>query len=255
MHSTHCTRSLFLETSLSLQCSEAISRATWVFPAAVGVSGGFLPLRRPLRRREGGESPDLRSGVVNRGLEGGVGVAGSPASSFWCAAASPLRRRRRRRCQVAGESPLCRCFLRRQRRIGGECGAGRRRRCETAVAGVCGVLVVDPAISVEVEWRWPRIRAGRCSGRVPGRRFFFVSRSSSRELVDDAVHQRLWTRSSSDPGMRTPGGRCLRRLRRWRPCVLEDLDGEDGVLQQRRSLYPSLVFFACIRLCNLPFYL
>ena len=227
----------------------------FIFPSAqirenrdLPASVGFLPLRRPLRRREGGESPDLRSGVVNRGLVGGVGVAGSPTSSFWCAAASPFRRRRRRRGQVAGESPFCRCSLRRRRQIGGEWVGGRRRRCETAAVEVCGVLVMDL-------WRWPQIRAGRCSGRVPGRWFIFVCRSSSSELVDVAVHQRLWTRSSSVPGLRTSGGCCLRRLRRWRLRVLEDLGGEDGVLQQRRSLYPSFCFFACIRQCNPYLYL
>ena len=45
-------------TALSLySSSDAISRATRGFPAAAGASVGFLPLRRPLRRREGGGSP------------------------------------------------------------------------------------------------------------------------------------------------------------------------------------------------------
>jgi hypothetical protein len=39
------------------------SEATRDLPAAAGVSVGFLTLRRPLRRREDGESPDRRSGV------------------------------------------------------------------------------------------------------------------------------------------------------------------------------------------------
>ena len=46
------------------------SEATRRFPAAAGASVGFLALRRPLRRREDGESPDPRSGVVDKGACG-----------------------------------------------------------------------------------------------------------------------------------------------------------------------------------------
>ena len=158
-------------------------------------------------------------------------MAGSSALAFWCAAASPLRRRRRRRGQAAGEPPFCCSSLRCWRQFGGEWVESRWRRCGTAAVGVCGVLAVDLAISGEVGWRWPQIRAGRCSGRVPGRCFFSVCRSSSWELVDVAAHQSLWTRSSSVPGRRFPGVCGLRRLRRWGWCVLELLGGEDGVLQ------------------------
>ena len=117
---------------------------------------------------------------------------------------------------------------------------------EDGAVGVRGSMVEALAISGEVEWRWPQAWGGRSSGCVPGRWTFIVSRSSlskiSSELVSTAAHQRLRARSSSVSWMSVPGGGFLRRRRRWRSRVQAVLEDEDGLRQQRFSLY-FLCFF------------
>ena len=164
--------------------------------------------------------------------------------------ASPFRRRRRRRCQAAGESPICRCFLRR-RQIGGGCTGCRRRRFKMAAVRVRGVLVEDLAISGEMVWRRPRIWSSSCLGRPPSRCCCFVFRSSSMELVATAVLQSLRARSSSAPKVGAPGGWVLRRLRRRRGGAPGDLEVEEGLSQLCFSCFFSVSFVACISICTL----
>ena len=210
-------------------------------PPAAPAAGGWGIPRSALRR-------------VDKGWIGGVAVAGWPASLFWCSATSPPWRRRRWRSRVAGTSLLRRCSLRRRRRARDGCVGGRRRRCEAAAVRVGGVLLMDLAVSAEAGWRWPQVGSGRCSGRVPGRWSIFAFRSSSSELVVDAARQRLRARSSFVPWWSALDGRVLRRRRRWSSRVLEALEVEDGVSQQRRSCILLVLIFACIRLCN-PLYI
>ena len=206
---------------------------------------GFLTLRRPLRRREGEESPDLRSGEVEREPWGGAGVVGSPASSFWCSAAPPFRRRLWRRGRAAGESPSFRCFLWRRRRDRGVCIAGWWRSFKTVEVRECGVQVEDLR-------RRPQIWSRSCLGRLPGRCCLADFRSSSTELVATAARQRPWARSSSAPAAGGPGGWLLRRPRRWRGGVLGILEVEDGE-DRRCSCFLLVSFFACIPTCKAPF--
>ena len=129
-------------------------------------------------------------------------------------------------------------------------GVPEWRDVEAAAVGFCGLQVGDLAISSEVEWRWPQVRGGRSLGCVPGRWTFAVLRSSSSELVDIATHQRFRARSSSASWVSAPGGGSFRRLRRWRPHALGELEVEDGVRQQWCSLYLLCFFCACIWLCT-----
>ena len=204
---------------------------------------GFPTLRLLLRRREGGESPDLRSGVVEREPWGGAGVGGSLASSFWCSAAPPFRRRLRRCFRAAGES----LSLRRRRWVRGVCIGAWWRRIKMVEVRGCGVLVRDLR-------RWPQIWGSSCSGRLPGRFFFVGFRSSSMELVATAVRHRLRARSSSAPAAGVPGVWLLRRLRRWRDGMQGDLEVEDGGFLCC-SWFLLFSFVACIPMCKAPFFL
>ena len=189
-----------LDISGPLPLSTVVKRRSRGFPAAAGASVGFLPLRRPLRWWEGGESPDLRSGDVNRGPCGGAAEAGWPASSFCSSASSPPRRRLRRRPKGAGASPSCRCFFWPRRRAGGEWVHGRSWwwRCEATAAWWCGVWEGDRR-------RRPGSGAGEAWGHGPGR---------CATTVSDPARWSWWmTRLSDAFGLGAPllHGRELRR--------------------------------------------
>ena len=225
------------------------------FPAAAGVSEGFLPLRRPLRRREGGESPDLRSGVVNRGSCGGAAEAGWPASSLCSSVASPPWRRPRRRSQAAGASPSCRCFFRHRWQAGDEWAGGRRRRCEAAAAWWCGVKVVDLATSGEVVRRRPGSRAEGAWGVPP---------ADGRPPLLDLAPRSWWLmRLFNAFGL----GALLLHGCELRAAAFSLVSGDGGRSSWSSSWLKTaccssddlcillVLIFACIRLCNPPFYL
>ena len=225
-----------------LSLSRGDSRATSAFPVPAGVSGGFLTLRRPLRRREVGKSPDLRSGGVDRvwlgRILGGGAETGRPPSLFCWAAASPRFRCRLRRRRMAAASPGRR-FLRRRWWVRGWCLGGRKGGFKTAASQVRGKKVEDL-------WCRPQIWCSLSSGCAPGRCSFFVVRSSSSELVALAALQRLLARGSAAPVLVDLGGWSLRRLRRRSVRASGDLEDEDGVSELRCSLFP---LFACACTC------
>jgi hypothetical protein len=227
--------------------------ATPARPVLAGVSVGFPTLRRPLRRREDGESPDLRSGVVDRvwiwrilGVEAEMGR--SPTSFCW-GAASPRSRRRPRRRRMAA-ALFHRRFLQRRWLACGWCSGGRRRDLEAAAAGARGVQGGDLATSGEVVWRWPQVWGGGSLGGSPGRWSIFGFRSSFSELVAAAARQRLWARSFSVPLVRGAGGGFRRRLRRCRACVLGVREVEVVVLQLFCLLFSLRSIAACIPICT-----
>ena len=81
-------RVLLVSSFPLLQLTQAIRKASPSLPRFPGAAVGSLPLLRPLRRRKGGGTPDLRVWGVNRvgfGVPGGGACVGAAAahSAFW----------------------------------------------------------------------------------------------------------------------------------------------------------------------------
>ena len=141
----------------------------------------------------------------------------------------------------------CRCWC--------DGGGGRRRRCEAVTAGWCGVLVVDLTTSGEVVRRRPGSRAevawgvppadGRHSSSDPARRSWWLMRlinafGQGAPLLHGCE---LWAVAfslvSGDGGRPCWSSSWLKTA----SCSSDDL------------CILLVLFFACIRLCNPPFYI
>ena len=211
-------------------------------PPAAPAAGGWGIPRSALRR-------------VDKGFCGGAAVEGWPASLFCGSAASPPWRRPRRRSLVAGASLFCCRSFRRRWQAGDEWAGGRRRRCEAAAAGWCGVLVVDLATSGEVVRRRPRSRAEDAWGVPP---------ADGRHPSSDPARRSWWLlRLINAFGQGAP---LLHGCELWAVAFsLVSGDGGRPCWSSSRLKTAScssddlcillFLFFACIRLCNPPFYI
>ena len=184
---------------------------------------GIPPLRRPLRRREGGGSPSRactygrlgwRPRRRRRGGRGAGGGVFGVVAIF--SGGGALRGRPSSRATGSGSRPgvVLEPVFSRQIWDGGS--GGRRGGSRTAPLLARGKVVEDLG-------RGPRIWSRVSSGASPGRCFLGVPKPGSSEAATDAALQRLMARGSAVPRVVDLRGGVLRRLRRRRARLVVDL--------------------------------